>query len=87
MDHVWVHLIESLPYERKEFDLIGEDLLAFACKRSMDLGLDGAVAFQSKTRSRLMNYYINTVGAAHFGGGLMVIEEPVPKRLVMLYLS
>ncbi len=86
-DHVWVHLIESLPDERKEFDLIGEHLLAIACKRSMELGLDGVVAFQSKTRSRLMMYYINDVGAAHFGGGLMVIEEPVAKRLVMLYLS
>ncbi len=44
-DLVWVHLIESVPFKRKEFDLIGEHLIAFVCKRSMELGFEGAVAF------------------------------------------
>lgn len=43
----------------------------------MELGQDGVIAFKSKTRLRLMMYYINDVGAVHFGGGLMVIEESV----------
>ncbi|MEF3309354.1 hypothetical protein PV433_10620 [Paenibacillus sp. GYB004] len=86
-DHVWVHLIEGIPNKRKEFDLIGEHLMAFACKRSMDLGHEGAVAFQSKIKQRLMLFYSNAVGASHFGGGLMIISEAVAERLVMLYLS
>lgn len=86
-DHIWVHLIESVPNERKEFDLIGEHLLAFACKRSMELGFEGAIAFKSKKKQRLMLYYVNVIGASHFGGGLMVVPEPVAERLVMLYLS
>ncbi|WP_150274168.1 hypothetical protein [Paenibacillus tepidiphilus] len=86
-DHVWVHLIESIPVERKELDLIGEHLIALACKRSMELGFEGAVALQSKRKERLMLYYMNVIGASHFGGGLMVIDEPVAQHLVMLYLS
>ncbi|QQZ64575.1 hypothetical protein JI735_34675 (plasmid) [Paenibacillus sonchi] len=86
-DHVWVHLIESVPSERKEFDLIGEHLMSFACKRSMELDFEGAVAFQSKKKQRLMQYYVDVIGASHISGGLMVIDEPVAEHLVMLYLS
>ncbi|KRE35617.1 hypothetical protein [Paenibacillus sp. Soil522] len=86
-DHVWVHLIESIPHERKEFSWIGLNLLALACRRSVDMGFDGAVAFQSKTTVKLMQYYMGVVGASHFGGGLMAIDEAVAERLIMLYLS
>lgn len=83
-DHIWVHLIESVPSERKELDLIGEHLIAFACKRSMELGFEGVVAFHSKEKQRLMQYYVHVIGASYIGGGLMVIDEPVAERLVML---
>lgn len=86
-DHVWIHLIESIPNERKELDLIGEHLIAFACKRSKDFGHDGAIGFRSKTKKRLMEYYIHEVGAEHIGNGLMLIDESVAEHLIMLYLS
>ncbi|MEK3760984.1 hypothetical protein [Paenibacillus sp. FSL R7-0337] len=84
-DHVWVHLIESIPSQRKEFSRVGLHLLAFACKRSTELGFGGAVALQSKIKPRLIHYYTSIVGASHFGGGLIVIDETVAKRLIMLY--
>lgn len=84
-DHVWVHLIESIPPQRKEFSGVGLHLLAFACKRSSELGFGGAVALQSKIKPRLIHYYTRIVGASHFGGGLIIIDETVAKRLVMLY--
>ncbi|SED10304.1 hypothetical protein [Paenibacillus sp. GP183] len=88
-DHVYIHLIESAPNNRydKEFDLIGEHLVAFACKRSMDIGYDGLVAFRSKTRPRLLAYYIRDIHAQHIGGGHMIISESVAEELIMLYLS
>lgn len=86
-DHVWIHLIESIPKKRKELDCIGEHLIAFACKRSMELGFEGAVAFQSKTNKKLMSYYMRVIKAQHLGGGLMIIDESAAERLVMLYLS
>lgn len=86
-DHVWVHLIESIPRQRKEFSWIGLHLLAFACKRSRELGFEGAVALQSKNSQALLQYYTKVVGASHFGGGLIVIDETVAKQLIMVYLS
>lgn len=88
-DHVYVHLIESAPGNRfdKVFDLVGEHMIAFACKRSKDLGYDGFVAFRSKTKRSLMSFYMYNCGAQHIGGGNMVIIEPVAERLIMLYLS
>lgn len=86
-DHVWVQLIESIPKQRKEFSWIGLNLLAFACKRSSEFGFEGAVALQSKINPKLMQYYTGVVGASHFGGGLIVINEAVAKRLIMVYLS
>lgn len=84
-DHVWVHLIESIPPQRKEFSGVGLHLLAFACKRSSELGFGGAVALQSKIKPRLIHYYTSIVGASHFGGGLIIVDETVAKRFIMLY--
>lgn len=86
-DHIWVHLIESIPEQRKEFKRIGLHLLALACKRSIELGFEGAVALQSKTSPKLMQYYSRVIGATHIGGGLFIIDETVAERLIMLYLS
>lgn len=88
-DHVYIHLIESAPHNRydTQFKYVGLHLVAFACKRSVDLGHDGFVALRSKTHPRLMQYYMNLVGATHISGGNMVIDESVAKRLIMLYLS
>ncbi|QHW35701.1 hypothetical protein GZH47_32940 (plasmid) [Paenibacillus rhizovicinus] len=90
-DHVYVHLIESAPhnFKGKEFEMIGEHMLAFACKRSEQLGFEGAVALQSKTGPRfvpLMRYYMGPkIRAEHLGNGYMIIDGPSADRLIMLY--
>ncbi|WP_026021464.1 hypothetical protein [Paenibacillus senegalensis] len=85
-DHVYIHLIESLPNNRKELDLIGEHLIAFACKRSIELGHEGFVMLQSKTKEGLISFYVNHIGAQHIGRGHMIISDAVANRLIMLYL-
>ncbi|NHN33341.1 hypothetical protein [Paenibacillus agricola] len=86
-DHIYVHLIESAPRNRfdKVFKYVGLNLIAFACKRSMDLGYGGFVSLHSKTR--LISYYQRNMFAQHIGGGTMIITESSAKRLVMLYLD
>lgn len=88
-DHVFILLIESAPHNRfgKTFKYVGLHLIAFACKRSIEIGHEGAVALESKTKPKLLSYYTQVVGAKQYGGGLIVIEEPVAEELVMLYLS
>lgn len=86
-DHVFVHLIESAPHNRfsKVFDYVGEHLIAFACKRSIELGHDGYIAFQAKTR--LVPYYEKNMDAQHIKSGYMIITDSVARKLIMLYLQ
>lgn len=90
-DHVYVHLIESAPhnFKGKEFLMIGEHLLGFACRRSQQFGFEGAVALQSKTGpkySSLIGYYTSPrIGAAHLGNGYMILDGLSAQRLIMLY--
>ncbi|MFC5651228.1 hypothetical protein ACFPYJ_19375 [Paenibacillus solisilvae] len=88
-DHVFILLLEGAPHNRfgKTFKYVGLHLIAFACKRSMEIGHEGAVALESKTKPKLLSYYTQVVGAKHYGSGLMVIEEPIAEELVMLYLT
>ncbi|MBV6717165.1 hypothetical protein [Paenibacillus chitinolyticus] len=86
-DHVFVHLIESAPWNRddKVFERAGLNLMAFACKRSKDLGHEGFVSFQSKTR--IIQYYEKNMFAQHIGGGNMIISDVAANRLIELYLT
>lgn len=90
-DHVYIHLIESAPHNfiGKEFDCIGEHLFSFACRRSHELGFEGAVAFRSKTGPKsmpLIRYYMGTrIRAHHLGNGYFIIDGSSAERLIMLY--
>ncbi|MFS0841313.1 hypothetical protein [Paenibacillus sp. 1P03SA] len=86
-DHVFVHLIESAPRNRfdKVFERVGLNLVAFACKRSKELGHEGFVLFQSKTK--LIQYYEKNMFAQHIGGGNMIISDVAANRLIELYLT
>ena len=78
LDHVFVHLLENAPYNRgkdKLYEGVPGNLVAFACKLS----------FQSKTK--LIDYYINKLGAYHFGNHLMVIETMAAQKLVDKYFK
>jgi hypothetical protein len=67
-DHVYMHLVESAPFNKgktKMYAGVPGNLVAFACKLSFQRGHDGNVSFISK--SQLVQHYIDTLGAIHFG--------------------
>ena len=84
-DHVYMHLLESAPFNRgrgKIYDGVPGNLVAYACKVSFQHGNEGFVSFQSKTK--LIDHYIKTLGAYHFGGHLMIIPTPAAQNLIEL---
>ena len=87
-DHVFLHLIESAPFNKgktKIYAGVPGNLVAFACKLSFQRGYDGCVSFISKTQ--LIEHYQETLGAVHFGGRLMIIETPAALRLIDRYFK
>jgi hypothetical protein len=87
-DHVYMYLLESAPFnigKEKIYVGIPGNLVAFACKLSFQRGGEGFVAFESKTK--LINHYIISLEAYHFGGQLMVIDTIGAKRLVDKYFK
>ena len=85
-DHVYMHLVESAPFNKgqtKVYSGVPGNLVAFACKLSFQRGHDGNVSFISKTQ--LIEHYEKTLGAYHFGGRLMIIETKSALRLINRY--
>lgn len=87
-DHVYMHLIESAEFnigKSKVYLGIPGNLVAFACKLSFQRGGDGYVSFIAKTK--LIDHYIDTLGAVHFGGHLMVITTESALKLIGKYFK
>lgn len=87
-DHVYMFLLESAPFnlgKGKLYEGVPGNLVAFACKVSFQRGGEGFVSFESKTK--LIEHYVNTLGAYHFGGHLMVIDTIAAKKLVDKYFK
>ena len=85
-DHIYLPLIESAPFnigKGKIYFGVPGNLVAFACKISFQKGYEGYVSFHSKTV--LIGHYEKSLGAVHFGGHLMVINDNVAKFLVDRY--
>ena len=85
-DHVYMHLIESAPFNKgktKIYSGVPGNLVAFACKLSFQRGHEGNVSFHSKTQ--LVQHYIDTLGAMHFGGRLMIIDTNAALKLINKY--
>ncbi|MEI6522722.1 MAG: hypothetical protein WCO37_04440 [Bacteroidota bacterium] len=85
-DHVYMHLVESAPFNKgktKIYAGVPGNLVAFACKLSFQRGHDGNVSFFSKTQ--LVHHYINTLGAIHFGGRVMIIDTNAALKLLNKY--
>ncbi len=86
IDHVYIHLVESAPFNKGKLKMyagVPGNLVAFACKLSFQRGHDGNVSFLSKTQ--LVQHYINTIGATHFGGRVMIIETAAALKLINKY--
>jgi hypothetical protein len=87
-DHVLIHLIENAPFNRgknKLYEGVPGNLVAFACRLSFLRGNDGFVSFHSKTN--LIDHYVKSLGALHYGNHLMVIETDAAIKLVNKYFK
>lgn len=87
-DHVYMHLIESAPFNKgktKMYAGVPGNLVAFACKLSFQSGHEGNLVFISK--SQLIKHYEETLGAFHFGGRLMIIETQAALKLIDRYFK
>lgn len=87
-DHVFMHLIESAPFNKgrdKMYAGVPGNLVAFACRLSFQNGHDGYVCFISKTK--LINHYIETLGAEHVGAHSMVINTKAAVGLINQYFG
>jgi len=87
-DHVFLNLIENAPFnkgENKVYEGVAGNLVAFACKLSFQRGSDGFVSFHSKTN--LVDHYIKSLNAKHYGNLLMVIDTVAALKLVDKYFK
>lgn len=85
-DHVYMHLVESAPFNKgktKVYAGVPGNLVAFACKLSFQRGHDGNVSFFSKTQ--LIQHYIHSLGAMHVGGRIMIIDTIAALKLINKY--
>lgn len=85
-DHVYMHLVESAPFNKgktKMYAGVPGNLVAFACKVSFQRGHEGNVSFLSKTQ--LVQHYIDTLGAMHVGGRIMIIDMTAALQLIHKY--
>jgi hypothetical protein len=87
-DHVFMHLIESSRFNKgkdKVYLGVPGNLVAFACKVSVDKGYQGFLAFDAKTA--LIKHYQETLFATHFRGLRMFIEADSALRLISQYFK
>jgi hypothetical protein len=87
-DHIYIHLIENAKFNKGKNKLyvgVPGNLVAFACKRSLEKGFDGYVSFNAKTA--LIKHYEQTLFATHFKDSKMYIDTHAAKRLINLYFN
>jgi hypothetical protein len=87
-DHVYMHLVESAPFNKgktKMYAGVPGNLVAFACKLSFQRGHEGNVSFFSKTQ--LVQHYMDSLGAMHIGGRIMIIDTVAALKLINKYFS
>jgi hypothetical protein len=85
-DHVYMHLVESAPFNKgkgKVYSGVPGNLVAFACRLSFQRGHKGNVSFISKTK--LIDHYVESLGAMHFGGRIMIIDTKAALKLIDKY--
>ena len=83
-----MHLIESAKFNKgknKVYLGVPANLVAFACKVSVDKGYVGFLAFDAKTA--LIKHYEQSLHATHFRGLRMFIETSAALRLISQYFK
>ncbi len=87
-DHIFMHLIESAKFNKgktKVYLGVPGNLVAFACKLSVDKGYEGFLAFDAK--SALIKHYEQSLHATHFRGQRMFIETSAAIKLISQYFK
>lgn len=87
-DHIFMHLVESAPFNKgkaKVYAGVPGNLVAFACRQSFRHGYEGNVSFLSKTQ--LIDHYEQSLGAIHIGGRRMIIETLSALKLINKYFK
>jgi len=87
-DHIFMHLIESAKFNKgkdKVYFGVPGNLVAYACKISVDKGFEGFLAFDAK--SALIKHYQESLHATHFRGLRMFIETNAALRLISKYFK
>lgn len=87
-DHVFMHLIESAEFNKgrnKVYIGVPGNLVAYACKVSVDKGYEGFLAFDAK--SSLIKHYEQSLHATHFRGLRMFIETSAALKLISKYFK
>jgi hypothetical protein len=87
-DHIFMHLIESSKFNKGKAKIyygIPGNLVAYACKVSVDMGYEGYLAFDSKTA--LIKHYEQSLGATHFRGLRMFIQPDAAIKLISQYFN
>lgn len=87
-DHVYMHLVESAPFNKgksKMYAGVPGNLVAFACRLSFQRGHEGNISFFSK--SQLVQHYIDSLGAMHVGGRIMIIDTIAALKLIDKYFA
>jgi hypothetical protein len=88
VDHVFMHLVESAPFNKgksKMYSGVPGNLVAFACRVSFQRGHEGNVSFVAK--SQLIDHYEKTLGAFHFRERIMIIETVSALKLIDRYFK
>ena len=87
-DHIFMHLIESAKFNKGKGKIylgVPGNLVAFACKISVDKGYEGFLAFDAKTS--LIKHYQESLWATHFRGQRMYIQTSAALRLISQYFK
>lgn len=87
-DHIFIHLIESAKFNKNKDKVylgVPGNLVAYACKVSVDKGYQGFLAFDAKTA--LIKHYQESLYATHFRGLRMFIETKAALRLISQYFK
>jgi hypothetical protein len=83
-----MHLIESSKFNKGKSKIylgVPGNLVAFACKVSVEMGYEGFLAFDAK--SAQIKYYEQTLFATHFRGLRMFIETSAAIKLISQYFK
>ncbi|MBV8252912.1 MAG: hypothetical protein JO154_09935 [Chitinophaga sp.] len=87
-DHYYMEKIESAPFnvgKEKMYEGVAGNLFAYVCKLSMEAGFDGVICFLAKTK--LIDHYIETVGARVIGHRKLAIHEKEAQFLIDKYFK